>query len=104
MAVAGNFMIKKLVTCYAGFTHFFDEVRRKDLPDLRNDIYSTFEDGVISIVTAIQRMATSLHIEWQKKLKLYSKNMAMIHPDTTEYLNHYLFTNKDRASYVIKLF
>lgn len=64
----------------------------------------TFEDGVISIVTAILRMATSLHIEWQKKLKLYSKNMAMMHPDTTEHLNHYLFTNKDRASYVIKVF
>ena len=64
----------------------------------------TFEDEVISIVTVMLRMATSLHIEWQKKLKLYSKNMAMMHPDTTEHLNHYLFTNKDRASYVIKVF
>jgi len=27
---------------FAGFTHFFDEVRRKDLPSLRNEIYSYF--------------------------------------------------------------
>jgi len=56
----------------------------------------TFEDEVISIVTVMLRMATSLHIEWQKKLKLYSKNMAMMHPDTTEHLSLYLFTNKNR--------
>lgn len=37
-----KFHDKKLVTCHAGFTHFFDEVRRKDLPDLRNEIYSYF--------------------------------------------------------------
>lgn len=36
------FHVKRLVTCYAGFTHFFDEVRRKDLPSLRNEIYSYF--------------------------------------------------------------
>ena len=36
------FHAKRLVTCYAGFTHFFDEVRRKDLPSLRNGIYSYF--------------------------------------------------------------
>ena len=36
------FHAKSLVTCYAGFTHFFDEVRRKDLPSLRNEIYSYF--------------------------------------------------------------
>lgn len=58
----------------------------------------TFEDEVISIVTAMQRMATSLHIGWQKKLKLYSRNMAMMPPDTTEHLSHYLFTNKNRLS------
>lgn len=33
---------KKLVTCYAGFTHFFDEVRRKDLPSLRKEVYTYF--------------------------------------------------------------
>ena len=33
---------KRLVTCYAGCTHFFDEVRRKDLPSLRNEVYSYF--------------------------------------------------------------
>lgn len=37
-----KFHDKKLVTCHAGFTHFFDEVRSKDLPDLRNEIYSYF--------------------------------------------------------------
>ena len=37
-----NFQDRKLVTCYAGFAHFFDEVRRKDLPSLRNEIYSYF--------------------------------------------------------------
>ena len=37
-----KFHDKKLVTCYAGFAHFFDEVRRKDLPTLRNEIYSYF--------------------------------------------------------------
>ena len=37
-----KFHDKTLVTCYAGFTHFFDEVRRKDLPSLRNEIYSYF--------------------------------------------------------------
>ncbi|BBA28975.1 hypothetical protein PMEL1_00895 [Prevotella melaninogenica] len=58
----------------------------------------TFEDEVISIVTAMLRMATSLHIGWQKKLKLYSKNMAMMHLDMTEHLSHYLFTNKNRLS------
>jgi hypothetical protein len=63
-----------------------------------------FEDEVISIVTAMLRMATSLHIGWQKKLKLYSKNMAMMHPDTAEHLNLYLSMNKDRVSYVIKVF
>ena len=36
------FHAKSLVTCYAGFTHLFDEVRRKDLPSLRNEIYSYF--------------------------------------------------------------
>ena len=36
------FHAKRLVTCYAGFTHFFDEVRRKDLPSLRNEVYSYF--------------------------------------------------------------
>ena len=36
------FHAKRLVTCYAGFTHFFDEVRRKDLPSLRNEVYSFF--------------------------------------------------------------
>ena len=35
-----KFQDKKLITCYAGFTHFFDEVRRKDLPDFRDEIYS----------------------------------------------------------------
>lgn len=58
----------------------------------------TFEDEVISIVTEMLRMATSLRIGWQKKFKLYSKNMAMMHPDTTEHLSHYLFTNKNRLS------
>lgn len=33
---------KKLVTCYARFTHFFDEVRRKDLPSLRKEVYTYF--------------------------------------------------------------
>ena len=37
-----KFQDRKLVTCYAGFAHFFDEVRRKDLPSLRNEIYSYF--------------------------------------------------------------
>lgn len=37
-----KFQDRKLVTCYAGFAHFFDEVRRKDLPTLRNEIYSYF--------------------------------------------------------------
>lgn len=37
-----KFQEKKLVTCHAGFAHFFDEVRRKDLPDLRNKIYRYF--------------------------------------------------------------
>lgn len=37
-----KFHDKKLVTCHAGFTHFFDEVRRKDLPTLCNEIYSYF--------------------------------------------------------------
>lgn len=37
-----KFQEKKLVTCHAGFAHFFDEVRRKDLPDLRNEIYRYF--------------------------------------------------------------
>lgn len=36
------FHAKSLVTCYAGFTLFFDEVRHKDLPSLRNGIYSYF--------------------------------------------------------------
>lgn len=36
------FHAKRLVTCYAGFTHFFDEVRRKDLPSLRNEVYLYF--------------------------------------------------------------
>lgn len=36
------FHAKKLVTCYAGFSYFFDEVRRKDLPYLRNEIYTYF--------------------------------------------------------------
>jgi len=58
----------------------------------------TFEDEVISIVTVMLRMATSLPIGWQKKLKLYSKNMAIMHLDTTEHLSHYLFTNKKRLS------
>ena len=64
----------------------------------------TFEDVVISIVTEMLRMVTSLHIEWQKTLKVYSKNMATMHPDTTEHLSLCLFTNKDRASYIIKVF
>ena len=58
----------------------------------------TFVDVVISIVMAMLRMATSLRIEWQKTLKVYSKNMATMHPDTTEHLSHYLFTNKNRPS------
>lgn len=37
-----NFQDRKLVTCYAGFAHFFDEVRRKDLPSLSNEVYSYF--------------------------------------------------------------
>lgn len=36
------YQAKKLVTCYAGFTHFFDEVRRKDLPSLRKEVYTYF--------------------------------------------------------------
>lgn len=56
----------------------------------------TFEDEVISIVTVMLRMATSLHIGWQKRLKLYSKNMATMHLDTTEHLSHYLFMNINR--------
>ena len=36
------FHVKRLVTCYAGFIHFFDEVRRKDLPSLRSEVYSYF--------------------------------------------------------------
>lgn len=36
------FHAKKLVTCYAGFSYFFDEVRHKDLPYLRNEIYAYF--------------------------------------------------------------
>ena len=36
------YQAKKFVTCYAGFTHFFDEVRREDLPSFRNEIYSYF--------------------------------------------------------------
>ena len=36
------FHAKKLVTCYAGFSYFFDEVRCKDLPYLRNEIYTYF--------------------------------------------------------------
>ena len=36
------FHAKKLVTCYAGFSYFFDEVRRKDLPSLRNEVYLYF--------------------------------------------------------------
>ena len=35
-------MPENLITCYAGFAHFFDEVRRKDLPCLRNEVYSYF--------------------------------------------------------------
>ena len=31
------------------------------------------EDEVISIDTVMQRMANSLHMEWQKILKAYSK-------------------------------
>ena len=64
----------------------------------------TFVDVVISIVTVMLRMATSLHIKWQKTLKLYLKNMATMHPDTTEHLSLCLFTNKDRLSYTIKVF
>jgi|GEM_PF-6800696 len=56
----------------------------------------TFVDVVISIVMAMLRMATSLRIEWQKTLKVYSKNMATMHPDTTEHLSHYLFMNINR--------
>ena len=37
-----KFHNKTLVTYHAGFTHFFDAVRCKDLPDLRNEIYSYF--------------------------------------------------------------
>ena len=37
-----NFQENKLVTCYAGFRHIFDEVKRKDLSELRNEIYSYF--------------------------------------------------------------
>ena len=62
------------------------------------------EDEVISIVTAMLRMATSLRIKWQKTLKVYSENMATMHPDTTEHLSLCLFTNKDRLSYIIKVF
>lgn len=36
------YQAKKLVTCYADFTHFFDEVRRKDLPSLRKEVYTYF--------------------------------------------------------------
>ena len=36
------YQAKKLVTCYVGFTHFFDEVRRKDLPSLRKEVYTYF--------------------------------------------------------------
>ena len=36
------YQAKKLVTCYTGFTHFFDEVRRKDLPSLRKEVYTYF--------------------------------------------------------------
>ena len=36
------FHAKSLVTCYAGFRHIFDEVKHKDLPSLRNEIYSYF--------------------------------------------------------------
>lgn len=37
-----NFQEKKLVTCYAGFRHIFDEVKHKDLPELRNEAYTYF--------------------------------------------------------------
>ena len=62
------------------------------------------EGVVISIVMVMLRMATSLHIKWQNTLKLYSKNMATMHPDTTEHLSLYLLTNKDRLSYIVKVF
>jgi len=56
----------------------------------------TFEGEVISIDAVMQRMANSLHMEWQKRLKLYSRNMATMHPDTAEHLSHYLFMNINR--------
>ena len=54
----------------------------------------TFVEVVISIVTAMQRMATSLRIKWQKTLKLYSKNVATMHPDTTEHLSFFFSQTK----------
>lgn len=59
------FHAKRLVTCYAGFTHFFDEVRRKDLPSLRNEIYSYSEDVVISIVMAMPKGVTIIRSQWR---------------------------------------
>lgn len=59
------FHAKRLVTCYAGFTHFFDEVRRKDLPSLRNEIYSYSEDVVISIVMVMPKGVTIIRSQWR---------------------------------------
>lgn len=46
------------------------------------------EDEVISIDTVMQRMANSLHMEWQKILKAYSKIYDYDAPDMKEHLNH----------------
>lgn len=59
------FHAKRLVTCYAGFTHFFDEVRRKDLPLSAMKSIRISEDVVISIVMAMPKGVTFIRSQWR---------------------------------------
>ena len=99
------FHAKRLVTCYAGFTHFFDEVRRKDLPSLSNEIYSYFRGCVvISIVTIMQRMATSFIHQKAEDIKGIFRKYGYDAPRYDRTFEFFLFTNKDRFSSIIKVF
>ena len=59
------FHANRLVTCYAGFTHFFEEVRCKDLPLSAMKSIHISEDEVISIVIAMPKGATFIRSRWR---------------------------------------
>ncbi len=59
------FHAKRLVTCYAGFAHFFDEVRRKTYPLSAMKSIHISVDVVISIVMAMLKEAIFIRSQWQ---------------------------------------